>query len=189
MPTARIWRSKFRPVLQSGHAAIPSRACQHPPWPTEPSWSHHARRWCSRLNHHHHGGRASERRAARVEASRRTQHAEVLSRQHDTEEARAEFESSLDELQAACLIMGPQVYQRAVLYSRVRMYRFGYRKMPRTRFGPASSLRRVLRTRVCRGPAISGRPAAISSAGGLLPVHHGMSRFAHVALRCLSARI
>jgi hypothetical protein len=78
------------------------------------------------------GGRASERRAARVEANRRMQHAEVLSRQHDTEEARAEFESSLDELQAACLIMGPQVYQRAVLYRRVRIYRFGHRKMPRT---------------------------------------------------------
>jgi hypothetical protein len=28
--------------------------------------------------------------------------------------------------------MGPQVYQRAVLYRRVRMHRFGYRKMPRT---------------------------------------------------------
>jgi hypothetical protein len=78
------------------------------------------------------GGRASERRAASVEAGRRMQRAEVLSRQHDTEEARAEFESSLDELQAACLIMGPQVYQRAVLYRRVRMYHFGYRKMPRT---------------------------------------------------------
>ena len=77
------------------------------------------------------GGRASERRAARVEAAR-MQHAEVLARQHDTEEARAEFESSLDKLQAACLIMGPQVYKRGVLYRRVRMYRFGYRKMPRT---------------------------------------------------------
>jgi hypothetical protein len=85
------------------------------------------------------GGRASERRAVRAEVSRWLQRTEALARQHDTDEARAEFEASLDELQAACLLMGPRVYRLADLYCSVRMHRFGSRKIPPTRRTPPLS--------------------------------------------------
>lgn len=56
-----------------------------------------------------------------------------------SDEARAEFEASLDELQAACLLMGSRVYRLADLYRSVRMYRFGSRKIPPTRRTPPLS--------------------------------------------------
>jgi hypothetical protein len=68
--------------------------------------------------------RQGQQRSARADVRRLIQRTEVLSRQPGNEENKAAFEADLDELEAACMLLGRNIRWRAGVYRAVRWHTF-----------------------------------------------------------------